>query len=106
MYEVTIKAESVEKLWEQIRGLISSEEKTADMQQIFAEPETIPEGREQEPGISLEELRGALAELTRAGHREEARKILQSFGAAKLTELKPAQYGACYVKVQEIKEAV
>lgn len=48
----------------------------------------------QKPEIKLEDVRAVLAEKSRAGHTAEVRALLQKFGAAKLSEIDPANYEA------------
>lgn len=42
--------------------------------------------------ITLEEVRARLAGLSQAGHREEVRALIESYGAVKLTDVKPDCY--------------
>lgn len=46
------------------------------------------------PKISLEDVRGVLAEKSRAGHTDEIREILKKYGADKLSAVDPANYPA------------
>ncbi|MCC8159736.1 MAG: DNA ligase [Oscillospiraceae bacterium] len=42
--------------------------------------------------VTLEEVRAALAEKSRTGHRAEVKALLQSYGAEKLSEVQPERY--------------
>ena len=64
------------------RKAVSKKAKTAEKQ----EPE--------EKTLTLEEVRGVLAEKSRAGHTEEVRALLNKHGADKLSEIDPAEYPA------------
>lgn len=46
------------------------------------------------PQLRLEDVRAVLAEKSRAGHTAEVRALLQKYGAAKLSEIDPANYEA------------
>ena len=49
---------------------------------------------EPEPEVKLEDVRAVLAEKSRAGHTAAVRALLQKYGAAKLSEIDPANYEA------------
>ena len=53
--------------------------------------------------LTLEEVRVAMAEKNREGHREEVKAILVKYGANKLTALDPEHYVEVLKKVGEIK---
>ena len=44
--------------------------------------------------LKLEDVRAVLAEKSRAGHTAEIRVLLKKYGAAKLSEIDPANYKA------------
>lgn len=46
------------------------------------------------PEIKLEDVRAVLAEKSRVGHTAEVRALLKKYGAAKLSEIDPANYEA------------
>lgn len=45
-----------------------------------------------EPEISLEEVRGKLAELSKAGMTDKMRELIEATGAKKLSGVDPSQY--------------
>ena len=53
-----------------------------------------------QPEVSLEEVRAVLAEKSSAGHTDEVRKLLQDFGAAKLSAVDPKDYAALKAKAE------
>lgn len=53
-----------------------------------------PTKKEPKPALKLEDVRAVLTEKSRAGHTAEVRALLQKFGAAKLSEIDPANYEA------------
>ena len=52
------------------------------------------------PAITLEKVRGVLAEKSRDGFTVEVREIIQSFGAERLSEIDPANYEAVLKKAE------
>lgn len=46
----------------------------------------------EEPQLTLEDVRGVLAELSRAGHTDAIRALLEKYGAVKLSEVPPHHY--------------
>ena len=48
----------------------------------------------EKPTLTLEQVRAALAEKSRAGHTAEVRALLLKHGADKLSEIDPAKYPA------------
>ena len=56
------------------------------------EEKKIPE--KEEPVITLEQVRGVLAEKSRDGHTAEVRAIIKKFGADRLSDIDPKDYAA------------
>ena len=57
------------------------------------------QGTEAKP-LTLEEVRGVLAEKSRTGHTEEVRALLNKHGADKLSEIDPAEYPALLAEAE------
>lgn len=53
----------------------------------------IPRQAEPAPVISLEEVRGVLAELSSAGKTAQVRQLILDAGAERLSDVDPAKYG-------------
>ena len=53
-----------------------------------------PTKKEPKRELKLEDVRAILAEKSRAGHTAEIRALLKKYGAAKLSEIDPANYEA------------
>lgn len=53
-----------------------------------------PTKKESKHELKLEDVRAVLAEKSRAGHTAEVRALLKKYGAAKLSEIAPANYEA------------
>lgn len=62
---------------------------------LSGEAKKVPKLPEKEqPAISLEKVRGVLADKSRSGHTAEVRAIIQKYGADRLSELDPKDYAA------------
>ena len=57
------------------------------------EPPTEKAGQQSKP-LTLEQVRAALAEKSRAGHTSEVKALLIKHGADKLSDIDPAEYPA------------
>lgn len=67
------------------------------------QPEPKPEAEpEPKPTASIEAVRLKLAELVQAGKQAEVKQLLESFGAAKLSDVPPERYGELLAKAGEI----
>jgi len=58
-----------------------------------------------EPELKLEDVRAVLADMSRKGHTAEIRALLQKYGAAKLSGVDPANYGALLKDVEGLDHA-
>ena len=54
----------------------------------------VPAKKEAKPELMLEDVRAVLAEKSRTGLTAEVRALLKKYGAAKLSEIDPANYEA------------
>lgn len=57
---------------------------------------------EAETSISLVEVRGRLAELSKAGKAQEVKKILNGYGVTKLTDLPAERYAELMKNVEQL----
>ena len=57
------------------------------------------------PNMTLEEVRAALAEISRKGYTAEIRSLLQKHGADRLSELDPAHYRALLTEAEVLGNA-
>ena len=53
--------------------------------------------------IPLERVRAVLADKSRLGHTAEVKALLQKYGAAKLSEVKPEQYPKLLSEAEALK---
>lgn len=58
---------------------------------------------QEEPKISLEQVRGVLAEKSRDGFTAEVREIIKRHGADRLSEVDPAEYEAMIAEAENLK---
>ena len=56
------------------------------------------------PEISMEKVRGLLAEKSRAGHTAEVKAILKKYGADRLSDVDPADYAAIIKEAEELED--
>ncbi len=110
-------AESIETLvhaMESNEPNLENEEPTKKKSKAKAkveEPETkepevgeapVEEAPEEKP-ITLEEVRAAMADKSRDGHREAVKAIITKYGANNLSSLDPKHYAAALKEVGELK---
>ena len=82
------------KVAEDIRSLANSIQAMAETK-AEKDTEELPKQEDKtEPKITLEKVRGILAEKSRSGHTAEVRAILRKFGADRLSDIDPKDYGA------------
>lgn len=70
--------------------------------EIFAPPtpaEDYTEETEEEPAYTIEQVRAAFTKYAKQNGKEAAKKLLEKFGAGKVTELKPEDYTAVMKEV-------
>jgi len=72
-------------LYQQFSGEDNSKQQNSRSAAKKAEPK---------PEVKLEDVRSVLAKKSRAGHTAEVRALLKKYGAAKLSEIDPANYEA------------
>ena len=72
------------------------EKKTAAKKE---EPSTEEVGQQSKP-LTLEQVRAALAEKSRAGHTAEVKALLIKHGADKLSDIDPAEYPALLAEAE------
>ena len=72
-------------LYQQFSGEDNSKQQNSKSAAKKAEPKA---------ELKLEDVRAVLAEKSRAGHTVEVRALLKKYGAAKLSEIDPANYEA------------
>ena len=60
----------------------------------YAETEPSAPAAPAKPVLTIEQVRAVLADKSRSGHTAEVRELLRKYGAAKLSQIDPANYGA------------
>ena len=92
--------DSMHKLAEGLETLAIYLLRDAGEQQAVSDSKTAKETEPAQPKVTLEEVRAVLAEKSSAGHTDEVRKLLQDFGAAKLSAVDPKDYAALKAKAE------
>lgn len=87
------RSREISEIADALGGLLSSEEPAGE--------QTTPE-EPAEKTYAFEDVRALLAEKARAGGREEVKALLQKFGAKKLSDVAPADYGALAAEAEMI----
>jgi len=59
-----------------------------------------------EPTLTLEEVRGILANKSRAGFTSQIRALLQKYGSDRLSGVDPANYKALLADAEELTHAI
>ena len=67
-----------------------------------AEAEPQPTVEAAKPELTLEQVRAALAEKSRGGYTAQVRELLVKHGAAKLSDIDPAEYPALMSDAEEL----
>ena len=95
-------AEGFSIVAEGLRGLAKAEggtkEKTVKAQKQ-AQQETVAEVQQESPA-TLEGIRALMAQKTQEGKSKEIKELLQKYGAAKLSAVKPENYPALMQEAQ------
>ena len=76
----------------------------ADDKQTVEKPAVKPQSPPK-PKLTLEQVRAALAEKSRAGYAAEIRALLQKYGANKLSQIDPANYEALLRDAEVLDDA-
>lgn len=93
------------------RPIAAAELAQPDLEEASAEyeathqqaPEPVPE-LELEP-VSLEDVRGVLAQLSAQGHTAKVRELIVKAGVDKLSAVDPSKYGWLLAKAKELSDA-
>ena len=95
-------AEGFSIVAEGLRGLAKAEggtkEKTVKAQKA-EKPESVAEVQQESPA-TLEGIRALMAQKTQEGKSKEIKELLQKYGAAKLSAVKPEDYPALLQEAQ------
>lgn len=94
---IQIARPDLEAAWQE-----QQEQATASEQQ--SGPEPAPDADEA-LAVSVEEVRGVLAEVSAAGFTAQARALIQQTGVSKLSDVPPEQYGWLLGKAKELRDA-
>ena len=96
--DLTIEqASAVLTLLDEMKNCTITPEEARNGVEIFAPPtpaEDLAEETEDEPAYTIEQVRAAFTKYAKQNGKEAAKKLLEKFGAGKVTELKPEDYAA------------
>ena len=92
--------DSMHKLAEGLETLAVYLLRDAGDEQAVSDVKTTEEVKPAQPEVTMEEVRAVLAEKSSAGHTDEVRKLLQDFGAAKLSAVDPKDYADLKAKAE------
>lgn len=96
--QAKIEEEKFQKVLENLKTLSDS---IYDLYQSRAEGKEEPAPEPEKPAvITLEQVRGVLADKSRAGFTAEVRSIIESFGANRLSEIDAKDYEAVLAKAE------
>ena len=91
-------------LVEDLRALADSVGAVADaIEGNKASNDTKPEQAQEEKEISLEEVRGVLAEKSHAGFTVQIRELLNKYGADKLSQIDPGNYKELLADAEDLQ---
>lgn len=93
---------------EELRSAVAAISDAADwLTKIFSEePQTVDApASPPEPELTLEQVRAVLADKSRKGHTDEARALLQKYGAAKLSGIDPDNYKVLLADAEVLNDA-
>lgn len=96
--DLTIEqASAVLTLLDEMKNCTITPEEARNGVEIFAPPtpaENLAEETADEPAYTIEQVRAAFTKYAKQNGKEAAKKLLEKFGAGKVTELKPEDYAA------------
>ena len=101
--------EKKEQMDAALRGLqevITSLRVLADsLEAVCGKPEIVPPEEDAMPAaeISLETVRGVLADRSRAGYTAQVREIIKRHGADRLSEIDPKEYPMVIAEAEALK---
>lgn len=79
-----------------MRSLANSIQAVCDAMESEGQPDTeeVKEEAKKAPVITLEKVRGILADKSRAGHTDKVRAIIEKYGADRLSDINQKDYAA------------
>lgn len=91
-------SEKLAELSKSFRALADSVQDDAKV----VESHTEKAKEKKQPEITLEQVRGVLADKSRLGHNAEVRAIIKKYGANRLSEVDPKQYASIIQEVEAL----
>lgn len=97
------KTKIIQDIIGHLKGIADSLEALTGVSEMHQTEQEEVAAEEKSKQPTLEEVREAMAEKSKAGHREEVKSILLKYGAKKLTSLDEKYYSEVLKEVGEIK---
>ena len=97
--------EEMEAFTKKVAGQVKApvtEAKDTSTEEVTVEEVEVKDEPVEEPSYTLVDVRAKLAELQKAGKRDGVKKLLESFGASKLTDVPENKYGELMEKAGEL----
>jgi hypothetical protein len=98
-----------EQLFESVRGFTIDRMKTAvvsvpkdEADKTVHNTTAAESAQQQEPPVTIEQVRAVLAEKSQAGKQPEVKALISKFGANKLTDIEPAHYAELLKEAEEL----
>ena len=106
MSRMSDMAQTIEELRSAAAAITDAANWLAQQFNSDAEEAQITEAQlEKKPELTLEQVRAALADKSRAGHTAAVRDLLQKYGASKLSQVDPKHYEALLKDAEVIGNA-
>ena len=95
------------KIVEDLRSVAKTINQIANtIEEQFGSHSTTEHTKVVEPTLTLEEVRGILANKSRAGFTSQIRALLQKYGSDRLSGVDPANYKALLADAEELTHAI
>ncbi|MBZ9623267.1 rRNA biogenesis protein rrp5 [Clostridium sp. FP2] len=78
------------------------DERPMKNQEVLVPNEKVETSQPEVKEVTLQEVRGTLARLSKNGNQEEVKALIKRFGATKLTEIPKERYGELLSKANSI----
>jgi hypothetical protein len=100
--DIIVNLNGITDSLEALIGVLEAD-RTEPEAKVEIKKDVVPEKAKKSKQSTLEEVREAMAEKSKAGHREEVKAVLLKYGAKKLTSLDEKHYADVLKEVGEIK---
>lgn len=90
---------------EQTKGMPAAQATTVDVEKepVKKQDTTSKKKKEEEQTVTIEQVRAVLAEKSQSGLTDKVKSLLESFGANKLSAVKPEDYADLMAAAKEMQ---